>query len=139
MITTVNPEEVNWVFNYSGVDEIVFEENKALALLLLNEVVILNEHWWKKDWPEDAQKTFALAVNCNDTFYYASGDAEQMDYEDLEDVYTYWNQNNHWGPTVWCCKKRGMMPLKKIYDAIQKDGFWNLDTMNLKPNPMWPK
>lgn len=134
MITTVTPDEARWVFNYSGVDEEAFEPAEALALLLINGVIILNSNYWEKDWPDEAKKTFALGVVCSDSFYFASADAEPMLYKDLEDVYDHWIQNEGWGPVVWCCKKRKQMPLKWAYDAIQSLGIWDLDKLELQSN-----
>ena len=85
-------------------------------------------------WPETAVNTFSINVNCNDVFAWASADAEEMFYEDLEDVYTHWEKDPSWGPAVWCIKKRNLMPQRPVYEAIMKAGIWNLDEMNLRSN-----
>jgi len=105
--------------------ELIFEETNALAILLANEVVILNEHWWKESWPADAQKTFAIAVNCNETFDRCA-DAVGVNYEDLQDLYDHYAKDEMYGPIVWCCKKRKQLPLPHILDGIVKSGKWEL-------------
>lgn len=116
-----------------------FEEQPAIALMLINEVIFLNDHWWEKDWPEKAKQIPSLNVNCNDVFYWGCADAEEMMYDEIQDVYDHYIKDPGWGTAVWCIKKRNLMPQKPVYDMIQKEGIWNLDEMNLEPNESWPE
>ena len=144
IITTVIPDEVRWEMDWMQKDkdgnrafpnmpeiESVFEENMALALLLINSVIFLNDHWWKKDWPEDAKAKTSLNVNCNDIFAWGCADAEEMDYEDLESLYDHYIKDPMFGSAVWCIKKRKQMPQPPVYKDIQKAGIWNLDELEL--------
>lgn len=114
-----------------------FEENYALAILLISEVVFINDHWWKKQhgWPEDACKRPSINVNTNDVLAWGCADAIEMDYDDLEDVYTHWEKDPAWGTAVWYCKKLNMMPQKPVADSIRKMGIWDIDNMGLEKNP----
>lgn len=129
---------VRWKFDegvkLSDDDEVYFEPTEALAILLLEEVVFLNDHWWEKEWPEAAQKTISINVNVNDVFAWACGDAEGLDYSELESLYDHWVKDRTWGPAVWCCKKRNMMPQKPVAKAIKVAGIWDLESMGLEPN-----
>lgn len=113
--------------------------DNMLAILLINEVVILNNFWWKTDWPKDAQEATSLAVVCNDCFSWNSADAEPMTVFDIQDAFEHWEKDPNWGSYVWCIKKRNTMPQKPVYDEIMKIGIWDLDAMDLMPNPTWPK
>jgi hypothetical protein len=115
--------------------ETMFEVEKGLAVLLAEEVAFLNTNWWEKTWPEPAQKTFAVCVSCNDIFVWASADAERILYEDVESVYKYYKKDPIWGTAVWCMLKRNMMPQYPVYKDIVAAGIWQLDLMELPPNP----
>lgn len=121
-------------FNSSIDGELVeyFEEEKALAVLLANDQIVLNQHWWMKDkgWPKEACETMYVGVICNDVFMYACADAEEMLFSDLEEVYEHYIKDPMWGTAVWCIKKRKQKPIKPVYDKIQKSGIWNLDDIN---------
>lgn len=114
-----------------------FEENAALAVLLLADVVFINNFWWKKEggWPQDACDKISLNVNTNDVLAWGCADAIEMDYDDLEEVYTYWEKDPYWGTAVWYCKKLNMMPQKPVADSIRKMGIWDIDSMGLEKNP----
>ncbi len=111
-----------------------FEEEKALANLLLHEAVFTNNHWWKKEWPEDAQKTFSFNVNCNDVFAWGCSDAEEMYTTDVELVYLMWAKDPDWGTAVWCMQKRKQKPQQPVWDRIKKAGIWNLKGLALGPD-----
>ena len=113
--------------------------DNMLAILLINEVVILNNFWWKTNWPKDAQEATSLAVVCNDCFDWNSADAELITVFDIQDVFEHWEKDPECGSYIWCIKKRNMMPQKHVYDAIMKAGIWNLDEMYLQRNPTWPE
>lgn len=126
-------------------EEMIFEENEALAHLLAEDKVFINSHWWMKEeelgedekhkaWPEEACKTFSINVNCNDVFAWGCADAEEMMESDLEEVYEHHHKDPNWGTAVWCIKKRGELPQRPVYDAIMKAGVWNLDEMGLQEN-----
>lgn len=105
-----------------------------LSALLVSEVIFLNSHWWKEDWPEDARETTSLCVNCSDVFAYACADAEALKYDEIEDLFDHWQRDPLWGPAVWCIKKRKQYPQKRVADAIRKTGLWDLDNMDLADN-----
>lgn len=113
----------------------IFDSEIALATFLANDVVFLNENWWKDEWPEDAKATFAVAVNAGDTFAYACADAEDLTYAELEDLWDHFVLDENYGPMVWVCKKRKMKPIKHWCVAINATGIWNIDEMGLADNP----
>ena len=106
-----------------------------LCVLIYNEAVFVNSFWWKEDWPDDARKFISLNVNCNDCFAWGVADAEELEYEDIEDLFEHWEKDPSWGTYVWCIKKRNMAPQPPVYDDIMKGGIWNLDEMELGVNP----
>lgn len=126
-------------------EEMIFDDNEALAHLLAKGQVFINNHWWMKEnelnedekhkaWPEEACRTFSINVNCNDVFAWGCADAEEMMEDELEDVYQHYHKDPSWGAAVWCIKKRGELPQKPVYNAIMKAGIWNLDEMGLREN-----
>ena len=106
-----------------------------LAALLAAQVIFLNSHHWEKDWPEAAQRTVALCVNCNDVFAWACADAEDLEYREIESLFDDWQKDPTWGPAVWCMKKRNLMPQPPVEKAIRAAGVWDLDELGLQANP----
>jgi hypothetical protein len=111
-------DDVYWEMNWSGTKadgtrmhpdkpetEMIFDECKALAMLLNNEIVFINNHWWRNDWPEDAKKTFSINCNCNDIFAWACADAEEVEYDELQDLYDHVSKDPALGAAIWCIKK----------------------------------
>lgn len=112
-----------------SLDDQYLEDNVeyVLATLLLNDVLIVNNFWWKTEWKKDQRDNIAIAVNCSDVFAYAAADAEIINYDEIIEVYKHWKQDYIWGPTVFCIKKRKCKPLPHIFSAIKKHNIWNLD------------
>lgn len=134
--TAPKPCRVMWEMTYhDGHKEIIFEENLALAALLMQGKITLNSHWWKKEWPDIAKETFSINVNCDDVFAWGCSDAQELDYEELQTLWEYHIKDPRWGCEVWCMTKRGYLPQSPVYNDIQQEGIWNLDNMNLKNNP----
>lgn len=130
IITTVSPFDVLWDFkSHDGVEEKVFSDENALALLLMNEVVFLNSYWYKKDWPEDAQKVINVWVNCSDVFAWGVSDAEGIEFNELQDLYEHWIKDIRWGADVWCIKRRKQKPQAPVEKAIREAGVWDLDSI----------
>ena len=101
-----------------------FDPDLALRYLLLNDILIINNFWWKKDWPEDAQRMTSLSVNCSDTFSYACADAEELMFDELEDLYQHVIKDKIWGSTVWCIKKRKKKPISEIFNTLLTNLIW---------------
>jgi hypothetical protein len=112
----------------------IFEEEKALALLLANEVVFLNCFWWEKEWPEKARKATSISVNCNDIFAWGCADAEDLPYADIEPLYRMWRLDPEWGPSKWCAFRRKQKPQPPVIAAMKKSGSWDDAMENLGPN-----
>jgi len=118
--------------------EVIFEPDAALAHLLINNVIFINDHWWEKTWPEAAQKTFYMGVNCNDTFAWASADSEELLFEDIESLYKMWIKDPSNGADIWCIIRRKELPQAPVEQMIRKAGVWDLDALikehDLQPN-----
>lgn len=130
-------DQLKTLVYYDVNGEQCFNEEYALAILLLSDAVFLNDHWWKKEdgWPEDACKTSSLNVNTSDVLAWGCADAEGITWKELQDVYEYWLKDPADGTVIWFCKKVNMMPQKPVADAIRKAGIWDIDAMGLEPNP----
>ena len=97
-----------------------FGEEQAMALLILEEyVVMLN-----------AKGQCGLFVNCSDTFYYASADAEPIPPvgfgkdEIFWELYDLVRLHGGIGAIKWCAIRRNARPLKKYLDQIRDEGIW---------------
>lgn len=137
---TIEDDDIEWVMEWGANHpskpgkEDKFEEEGALAILLLNGVIFLNSHHWLDDWPEDAKKRTSLNVNTNDIFMWGCADAETIDFADIEAVYRAWKKDPVWGTAVWACQRNNLMPQKPVYDRIKAAGIWDLDSMGLREN-----
>jgi hypothetical protein len=54
------------------------------------------------------------AVNVNDTFYYASADAEDLKEEEIDGLIDVVKKFSHDGVTAWAARRRGMEPLPQL-------------------------
>lgn len=143
--TVIKDNEVYWDMKWDTVRfpnkpavETIFCKEQALARMIAEGVIFLNNYWWMEEWPKDAQEVVSLNVNCNDVFIWGCADGESLKYCDIQDLYDHWVKDPNWGSAVWCIKKRKMLPQKPVFDSIQKSGLWDLNTMNLESNPTWP-
>ena len=149
--TKVEADDIEWEMDWSDLDEngnrkypdkpekeMVFEEEGALALMLLNRVFHLNDHWWHKDWPEDARKVISFNVNCSDVFAWGCSDSEELPFDEIKNLYDLWRKDPVWGPAIWCMIKRREMPQEPVERSIRAKGIWDLDelakTHGLRPN-----
>jgi len=139
----ITEESIEWKMDWSEedqlkhgrpADELVFEKDKALAHLLLNDVVFVNNHWWKKDLPEKFKESISVNVNCSDVFAWACADAEELPKKEIETLYRMWRKDPVWGPSVWCMIQRKKMPQPPVEMVIRELGIWDLDTLKLAPN-----
>lgn len=140
--TTVEPSDVYWWMDWSQRKptgeraypdkperELVFEQEDALALLLINEVVFLNSHHWEDDWPVEARKAISINVNCNDVFVWGCADAETLPYGEIQALYDMWAKDPREGGNVWCIIRRKQLPQRPVAEAIRKAGIWDLGAM----------
>lgn len=151
IVWTIAPDDVEWEYDRTGLKanlkdneriqalpdkETMFEDGKALAVLLMNEVIFLNSHWWEDEWPEKAKKLTSLNVNCNDVFAWGCADAEELPHDQIESLYHMWQKDPSWGPAVWCMIQRNQMPQKPVEKIIREMGIWDLDALKLGGNTM---
>lgn len=75
-------------------------------------------------------RAIAIAVNCNDVFYWACADYEFLVYGngDIQSLYEHCfdieGNKKRWGSTIWACLKRGMRPQHPIEDQMKKENVW---------------
>jgi hypothetical protein len=131
MSTTIDPDDVYWEMTWNTTKfpekqpkEMMFEDRQALAVLLADEVLFLNNFHWEEDWPERAKEQTSLNVNCSDVFYWGCADAEELSFKEIQSLYDHWLKDKGWEPAVWCIKKRKQTPQKPVLEAILKCGIW---------------
>jgi hypothetical protein len=133
IIATIRKDDVEWTdtFDYkAGVkvepyEETTFEEEIALAHMLIAGIVFLNSHHWENDWPEKARQAPALLVECNDVFAWACAEAEEFGHHEIESLYKAWQADKTWGTAKWCCIKRQQKPQPPVEAAMRKAGSWD--------------
>ena len=143
---TIDPLNIEWEMDWSQTDsegnrkwpdkpekEMVFEGELAVAHLLINDVIFLNSHHYEKEWTEEARKSTALLVNCNDVFAWGCADAEEISFEEVESMYRIWKDNPTYGAALWCMIKRREMPQGPVADAMRKAGV-DLDAFQKEHN-----
>ena len=109
--------------------DVEYDNEAVLAVLLLEEVIFLNDHWWKSatrdnrffkeppknPWPEEACNTVSLNVNCSDVFAWGCSDAEECTYRELKDVFDHWEKDPSCGVQLFGVLKKEIKCLKNQY------------------------
>lgn len=106
-----------------------FEEEMALAHLLMNEIVFTNSFWWEKD---QKPKRTGLFVILNDIFAWACSDGEELEYEQIEPLYRLWRQYGYDGVIIWACRLRNEQPQGPVKREMIQAGHW-LDDLEALP------
>ena len=77
----------------------------------------------------DGNGAMALAVNCNDVFWWACADFELFTSDEIQGLYEacFDEQGNSkpWGSIKWACKKRKMRPQHPMEDRMKEQGYWD--------------
>lgn len=70
--------------------------------------------WWRVN-----ADGLRMAVRCNDTFYWATADAEEVTAADLPDLARAKADlpEDDW-PTLWVARKRQMRPMRAYYKSV---------------------
>lgn len=102
-----------------------FNHVKALILLLEDNVLFLN------DGGEEGgvRRALGISINCNDIFGWGFADAEDLPYDELENLYKMWVKDKAWGEVAWCIQRRKRMPQKPVEELIREAGIWNLEDL----------
>lgn len=133
-----NTVNIDICYGLDDSGELEYDEESILAILLLSGHVFLNNFWWRDEYPEEARANISVNANCSDVFAWGCADAEPVQYSELVDLFEHYLKDPHDGVSVWCCKKRNMMPQLPVYEVFKKSKIWDIDSMGLDPNPTWP-
>ena len=91
------------------------EECRSLVEeLLFNESLSLRIH----------EDSLTMNVNCNDLFYWACADFEDITLEELPELLAAMKESK-FGDSLWICRKRNMRPQTPYYKFIPKEE-WSL-------------
>lgn len=113
--------------------EQMLKEEDALGILLIEDVIFVTSHWFKEDWPEEARKSIALIVNCNDVFAWACADGEHLPHSEIGNLYRRHLADPVWGSTIWCCLRRNERPQLPVEKKMREAGVWNEEMDGLPP------
>lgn len=97
------------------------DEGESIPENMLSAMLLTGNVFWKKSWLNVAQKTFSINILVNDVFY-GGADAEEFTFDQLEEVFQFFESNQKWGLIIWVMKKRNDFELFKInLNDIEKD------------------
>lgn len=84
---------------------------ETLIWLAAREVVFFSAY----DPREDPDfRGWSCAILCNDSFVYASADAEDFDPAEADEVRGLYERHGWAGPLAWVARKRGVEPLEPL-------------------------
>ena len=108
-----------------------FYEDRALCYLFgRDDILGVNSYWWRKENKED----ICIFVICNDVFAWGCADAEDLPYEEIENLYNMVKKDVNYGSTIWCIIQRKELPQKPVFERIQKEGIWDLHQLQKEYN-----
>jgi hypothetical protein len=102
----------------------------------LNDDEIVWFHLDKNDFFGEVK----MAVLCNDIFWWACADMEDISLEEIPTLYDmcYDKDGNRkdWGSSIWACLHRKMRPQHPIEDDMKKAGVWidELESLPVRDN-----
>jgi hypothetical protein len=102
------------------------DEEKCLAILLANEILMCNERDTTFMGKPDCATT-VLYILCNDTFQYSCGDAEPLLNDDIGPLTKLFLQWGGDGAIKWVALCRGKRPLLPIVERMKKEGHWDAE------------
>lgn len=117
----------------SGEDVESFEENNALACLLLDSVVFCNERKYVEHDGTSEQSTTVIFMLCNDVFAWGCADGENLLNSDIEPLFKMWHADKRYGYVRWVCIKRNEKPQAPFVKAMKAAEVWD-DVMEALPD-----
>lgn len=62
-----------------------------------------------------------LCLNMNDVWAWATADGENVEWDEIPQVYKLWKEHGNNGLLVWACKKRNTRPQKPLFDKLKPE------------------
>lgn len=107
---TIDPADACWPYDGKK----IYEPGGMLAVLIANGNVFV--------FRDKQTNNFAFYLNMNDTFDWATADAEHVTFDDLEDMYKHFEQNPAYGDVIWTAKRRRQMPITPVVKRMRDAG-----------------
>jgi len=82
----------------------------------------------------ESRGTIEIRVLCNDLFYWACADCEELPFNQIQPLYEEWIKDKRWGSSIWCCRRRNLRPQVPIVEDMKKAGVWTEELEKL-PSP----
>lgn len=109
------------IFEKESTIQVRDDEGESIPENMLSAMLLTGNVFWEKSWLNVAQKTFSINILVNDVFY-GGADAEEFTFDQLEEVFQFFESNQKWGLIIWVMKKRNDFELFKInLNDIEKD------------------
>jgi len=134
-VTDNKPVDNDYYMTINGEKEPM--EDAMVEYLLKEGVLFVNSRKVVDEWggkQEIGEETLVLYVLCNDTFAWASADAESISMKELPNLFDLVYEDNIFGSTKWVCKKRNQQPQSCIRELMIKKGAWTEDMDKLPEN-----
>lgn len=116
---------------YNNIDPLLPDKIQKLA-----DDEVLWFHLDKNDFFGEVK----MLVNCNDIFWWACADVEEVTLEEIPVLYdTCYDKDGNkksWGSSIWACLHRKMRPQHPVEDSMKKERVWTdeLEALPIREN-----
>lgn len=113
------------IFIHKYINQVPEHLRNDFAALLIDEDI-----WMKVDLKK---KKIEMLLNCNDTFAYACGDAEDISIDEIP-AFLEQTKDTKYGYVAWIAKKRNEKPVVEYQEWMAKAGEWTSQLEALPEN-----
>lgn len=120
-------------YDADGKEDNYFDENEALACLLVANVVFCNQRKYVELDGTTEKSTTVIFMSCNDVFAWGCADGDTLLNDEIKPLFMMWHADKVYGPMRWICIKRDEKPQSPIVKDMKKAGVWD-DVMEALPD-----
>lgn len=108
-----------------GKEDNYFDENEALACLLVAQVAFCNQRKYVCLDGTSEKSTTVIFMSCNDVFAWGCADGEDLINDDIEPLFKMWHADKQYGYVRWVCIKRNEKPQAPFVKGMKTAGAWD--------------
>ena len=117
----INSVKVEDIINVDETGGESFYEEGALAILLLNGILVPEDHNG-----EPFSDSTCLHIDCQEWFWPRVYETYPLGDQEIYDFFRQYLDNPEWGPLKWLASKQNQQPVAEYVEKMQQSGGWDI-------------